>query len=84
MSIFSDDLQKIEKYFDMKMEVSKITFGPIFTLISKFDDWAYTYKPTMVDIQDYPNDRGSASKIISELKSIIREYKINEIVDDRK
>jgi hypothetical protein len=55
MSIFSDDLQKFEKYFDMEMEVSEITFGPIFTLISKFDDCTYTYQPTMIDIQDYPN-----------------------------
>jgi hypothetical protein len=79
MSIFSDDLQKFEKYFDIEMEVSEITFGPIFTLISKFDDCTYTYQPTMIDIQDYPNDRGSASRIISELKSIIREYKINDL-----
>ena len=77
MSKFSDDLSKFEKYFDMEMDVSEITFGPIFTLISKFDDWTYTYQPTMRDMQDYPNDRGSASQIISELKSIIRENKLN-------
>ena len=79
MSKFSDDLSKFEKYFDIEMEVGEITFGPIFTLISKFDDWTYTYQPTMTDMQDYPNDRGSASSIISELKSIIRENKLNDL-----
>ena len=77
MSSFSDDLLKFEKYFDIEIELSEITFGPIFTMVSKFDDWTYSYQPSMVDIQDYPNDNGSASRIISELKSIIRENKLN-------
>lgn len=79
MSIFSDDLSKFEKYFDIEIELSEITFGPIFTLVSKFDDWTYTYQPTMTDIKDYPNDSGSASKVISELKSIIRENKLSDL-----
>ena len=81
MSKFSDDLSKFEKYFYIEIELSEITFGPIFTLISKFDESKYVYQPSMVDMMDYPNDNGSTSRIISELKSIVRNYKINEIVD---
>jgi len=76
---FSDDLSKFEKYFNIEMELSEITFGPIFTLSSKFDDSTYSYKPSMVDMLEYPNDSGSASRIISELKSIIRENKLNDL-----
>jgi hypothetical protein len=55
------------------------TFSSTFTLKSKFDDSKYSYQPNMIDIKDYPNDRGSASRIISELKSIIRENKLNDL-----
>ena len=81
MNIFSDDLSKFEKYFDIEMDLSKISFGPIFTLISKFDESKYVYQPSMVDMMDYPNDNRSASRIISELKSIVRNYIIDELVD---
>ena len=78
MNNFSEDLSKFAKYFDIEMDLSE-SFSPVFTLISKFDDWTYTYQPSMTDMQDYPNDKGSASKIISELKSIIRENKLNDL-----
>lgn len=81
MSSFSDDLSKFEKYFNIEVELSEISFGPIFKLISKIDDSTYGYHLSRVDIQDYPNDRGPASRVISELKSIVRNYKIDEIVD---
>ena len=75
---FSEALSKFEKYFNMEMDLSD-TLSPTFTLKSKFDDSTYSYQPNMIDIKDYPNDRGSESRIISELKSIIRENKLNDL-----
>jgi len=78
-SLFAEELSKFEKYFDIEMELSEVTFGPIFTFKSKFDDTTLVYRPSMTDMKDYPNDRGSASRIISELKTILRDNKLNEL-----
>jgi hypothetical protein len=47
---------------------------------SKFDESIFVYETKVINITNYPNDNGVSSKIISDLTSIIREYKINDII----
>jgi len=82
---------KFEKYFDISIELCEKNMGHIIKFKSRLDSKEYIYRPFTTDLCDYPNDKhfnkieiGTASKIISDVTSMIREIKINKIIDDKK
>lgn len=73
---FLNELEKLSEYFSYEMEIDE-AMAPVFKFKQKSTEKEYSYRLSMIDIKNYGGP--SVVKMLNELKSIIREYKINDL-----
>jgi len=72
---FLNELEKLSEYFSYEMEIEAMT--PVFKFKHKSTKKEYSYRLSMIDIKNYGGP--SVVKMLDELKSEIREDKLNDL-----
>jgi hypothetical protein len=73
---FLNELEKLSKYFSYEMEIDE-AMAPVFKFKHKSTKKEYSYRLSMIDIKNYGGP--SVIKMLDELKSEIREDKLNDL-----
>jgi hypothetical protein len=73
---FLNELEKLSKYFSYEMEIDE-AMAPVFKFKHKSTKKEYSYRLSMIDIKNYGGP--SVVKMLDELKSEIREDKLNDL-----
>lgn len=73
---FLNDLEKLSEYFSYEMEIDE-AMAPVFKFKHKSTKKEYSYRLSMIDIKNYGGP--SVIKMFDELKSEIREDKLNDL-----
>ncbi len=86
---FTDLLISFNKDFYMDEEKIPLhgtvrAMNPALVFISKLDEQRFEFSIPRTDIYDYSNGKNveSINNMVSTLRSVIRDYKINGILDD--
>ena len=73
---FLNELEKLSKYFSYEMEIDE-AMASVFKFKHKSTKKEYSYRLSMIDIKNYGGP--SVIKMLDELKSKIREDKLNDL-----
>jgi hypothetical protein len=75
MKKLSHELEKLSHYYDSEMIID-INMASVYEFIHKKTGKKYVYRQSMTDLKDFGP---GMVKMLDELKSEIREYKINDL-----